>query len=194
MGTATTFTGLPLSPLTSFIIHQSHNFAVPSGGRKWSVPFHRSVFFPVQEHIHTLLWSLNTFMPWMIPVKPIMSSEEQRYHPGGVAYGLLPWVLTDNLLLTIFTKPPPCAELHHIIVYCLQITNLPDFWTRARKTDEGQAEFRSNQRTLWLRLWFFRGSLTCSHKSAFIWPERDPELPQRSAVHVLWISENYWLT
>lgn len=38
---------------------------------------------------------------------------------------------------------------------------------------------------------FFRGSLTCNHKSAFIWLEHDPELPQRSTVHVLRISENY---
>lgn len=117
MGTVTVLTGSPLSPLTSFVIHQSLKvFHCPFRRQKMGSTISKEHFLPCRRACSYVPVITGCIHAMSVSSQPCNILWGSRYYLGGVADSLLPWVLTANLLLTIFTKPPSCAELHHIIV------------------------------------------------------------------------------
>ena len=92
-------TGSPLSPLTSFIIHQSHKpFYCPFRRQKMGCTISQGRFLSCRR--------AHSYAPVIIGHVHTMNGSSQahnilqgaRYHPGGVAHGLLPWVFPANCL------------------------------------------------------------------------------------------------
>lgn len=114
MGTATTLTGSPLSPLTFLSpTKDTSHYSAHSGGRRRGVTFLpcrrvHSVAPVITGHIHAFNYSSQA----------CYILQGARHHAGGVVHGLLSWVLTANYLpkastLCWVTSHPSVMPLNH---------------------------------------------------------------------------------